>query len=302
MVTVLAALGFIVLHHLRGVLYPVDRGALSFVPLAVVVIALAVDQRSVVAPRWRHAAWALLLLPLNTLRTADLSRTVLWPEQATPKAFRALVAERQRTMDRPVMVGGHRFMSQTWSLDHMAEDERLNELDTMGFPHEQCDMLLVDTTLRTAPAGFRRIATAPGGRNALYERSVPLRPNTVLDSLIAGPQDMGEYFKFWEPVASAWVGRSAFVEAEAALACENGLTGTRIILEVVDSTGGHSLYNDFPTDHQRGRGTDGRLHICLRLPLMPASVRRIALYFYNPQLAPVRVSDARVRIHELLPG
>jgi hypothetical protein len=302
MVTVLAALGFIVLHQLRGVLYPVDRGALCFVPLTAVVIALALDPQVLAAPRWRHAAWALLLLPLNTLRTADLSRTVLWPEQATPKAFRALVAERQHTMDRPAMVGGHRFMSQTWSLDHMAADERLNELDTLGFPHDRCDMLLIDTTLRAAPAGFHCVARASGGRNALYARSLPLRTSIALDSMIAGPQDMSEYFKFWEPVAAAWIGRSAFVEAEAALACEQGVTGSRVILEVVDSTGGHALYTDFPTDHQRGRGTDGRLHICLRLPLMPASVRRIAFYLYNPQRASVRVSDAHVRIHELLPG
>lgn len=300
--TVGSALGFVALHQLRGVLYPVDRSALVFIPLALLTVALAWDRLAAAERTWRHGAWVLLVLPLGTLFTLNLSRTLLWPEQATPAMFRQLAHEMARTMDRPVMVGAQKFLGETWSLENMRAAEPLNELDVEGFPHDQCDLLLIDTTTYEVPAGFRVIAAAPGGRNVLMRRDPPLDTRVVLDSSIAGAHRLDEFRTLWQAPVTEWYGRSAFVETWMDLGTEQPISDTWLVLEVTDTAGAHWWYEAVVLDHVRGRRKEGAVHLAQRLPPIPRSARGFALYLYNPRHAEVTVSNARVRIHEVLPG
>lgn len=296
-----SALGFVVLHQLRGVLFPVDRSALAFVPLALLTMALAWDQLAAAERTWRHGAWVLLVLPVGTLFTLNLSRTLLWPEQATPAMFRQLVHDMGRTMDRPVMVGAQKFLGQTWSLENMRAAEPLNELDVQGFPHDQCDLLLIDTTTYDVPAGFRVNAAAPGGRNVLMRRDPPLGTRVVLDSSIAGAHRLDEFRTLWQAPVTEWYGRSAFVETWMDLSTEQPISDTWLVLEVTDTTGAHWWYDAVELDHVRGRRKEGTVHLAKRLPPIPRSARGFALYLYNPRHVEVTMSNARVRIHEVLP-
>ncbi len=106
------------------VLYPIDRSALYLLPLGVSVIALAIDQLAVQRPTLGWLSLVLLILPVRALSTANFSRTVLWSEQSTPRAFHEIIEERQRKSERLLMIGGQKFLSYSWSFENRRRSTR----------------------------------------------------------------------------------------------------------------------------------------------------------------------------------
>ena len=226
-VAALTLMGQVVMSSMMHVLYPIDRSALYFLPLGLLVIALAIDHLAIPRARLAWLSLVLLVLPLRTLSTVNFTRPVMWSEQCTPRTFHTLIEERQARSDRMLLIGAHKFMGRSWSFENRRRSAPVNELDIDAFPQPLCDLLLIDTTMYDAPDGFRTIARAPGGRNNLMERMTPLRSRLVLDSTFSLPRSADEYVKLWEPQARAWHGRSVLVEVDTIASSSTRRTTTR---------------------------------------------------------------------------
>lgn len=288
--------GRVVLGEGFDVLYPTDRTAMQLVPLFLLLMGGAIDH---LAQRWRMARFVALLLlvfPLRVVFTVNLDRTSYWPEQAIPDNFFVIAEEKQRALDRPLMIGAHHQLPSCWRYGNLVRGIDANELDATDFPHTSCDLLMIDTTFKRPPAGFRTIANASTGHNVLMERIDPLRTVLALDSAYTtGPND-GEFIELWKGPTSMFMGHEAFVEWSGSINTATAPTAV-LVLEVADTTGQHLHYEkvEMAQGWNKGRGVE--VHVALRLP--PLAGSRIALYIYNEKRELLDLGSARLRVHTI---
>jgi hypothetical protein len=293
-------LGRVVLGECFDVLYPTDRTALQLVPVFLLLAATTIDA---IGRKHRWVVWSalvLLVLPTRTVLHANLDRTVYWPEQSIPDAFFRIADERQKALDRPLMMGGYHQMPAAWRLGNRIRRIDANELDVTDHPHASSDLLMIDTVLRSPPAGFRTIARAATGRNNLLERVEPLRTHIVFDSnfvLNCGGQ---EFLDIWKPVTAAIKGSEMFVVVESVIH-EQGRFRAVLVLEVKDSTGANLLYHKKELCRGRDGWNGAILRSALRLPPVRHASDRVALYIYNPHHDTFRMEHGHLRIHAVLP-
>lgn len=97
------------LAYSMGLNYAEDRTALHVLLLSILFVAFSADAlRRVHALAWLLAL-PLLVLPLRAALTANVDRTLLWPEQSVPERFIARIDSLEAALGRPAVVGMHRL-------------------------------------------------------------------------------------------------------------------------------------------------------------------------------------------------
>ena len=288
--------GRVVLGEGSGVLYPTDRTAMQLVPLFLLLFGGAIDHVARRAPTMRMAALLILVFPLRVAFTANLDRTSYWPEQAIPDSFFRIAQEKQRSLDRPLMIGAYHQLPSCWRYGNMVRGIVANELDATDFPHAGCDLLMIDTTFKRPPSGFRTIASAATGHNVLMERVKPLHTALVLDSsYVVAPTDV-EFIELWKGPTAAFNGREAFVEWSGVISAEVAPSAV-IVLEVSDAHGQHLHYEKVEMARGRWSGPRMPLHVALRLP--PLAGSRIAFYIFNQKRERLGIGSAQLGVHAI---
>ncbi|MBK9421676.1 MAG: hypothetical protein IPN44_11615 [Flavobacteriales bacterium] len=281
-------------------LFPIDRGALHLLPLSILLVACTVDRLAEKLPLLAYAALPLLFLPFRSVATANLDSTLIWGGDAIPDRFHALVEQRQRVSDRPLIVAGSPFLREAWNFGALMRHSPSITLDYLDLPQPVCDLLLIDTVHFDAPPGFRTIATTSTGENRLMERIVPLRMHEVLDTSVTRPLSSDEFVTLWQPTAAAWRGRAAWVEVYAELTTEERCTGMELVLDIRDTVNAQLAYRNVRIDQHR-LAKDGAVHVSVRVPRTPASMGRLTVFLYDPDKVPFRLDRARVKVREILP-
>lgn len=291
-------LGRVVLGEGFDVLYPTDRTALQLVPLFLLLVAASIDGFAAKRAWVKWCALALLVFPVRTVLHANLDRTAYWPEQSIPAAFFRIADERQQALDRPLMIGGYHQMPAAWRHGNRVRGIAANELDITDHPHASCDLLMIDTVLRSPPPGFRTIARAASGRNNLLERIEPLRTHIVFDTTFSLHSTGQEFLDVWKPAGVP--GSELFVEVEAVIHEQDRFRAV-LVLEVKDSTGTNRLYHKKELCRGRDGWNGAVLRTALRLPPVRHATDRVALYVYNPKHETFRLEPGRLRVHAVMP-
>jgi hypothetical protein len=278
---------------LLGVNFPEDRAALHMVPLAILLIASAVD--AIVARRqvFRVAALLLLVLPVRSLVTANLDHTLLWPEQSVPLRFLKRIADEQES-DQRLTIGAYHQLSMVLPYAARINDLSLNPPDVQGFPHAPTDYSIVDERfLDEALPGYRTVDHAPGPGLYLLQREKPLKLEQLerhgFDFLI----DTTEFMEIWRNDTSS-VTQDLFFEVQAVLDSDAPFLDLHLVME--QKKGDEALhYHTTRLAALSPRWRNGRLHVSVRMPTVPEANSRV-LYFWNPDREPCSVSQGTVRI------
>jgi hypothetical protein len=291
--------GRVALNEAYDVPYPTDRTAMHLVPLFLFLVAWAMDTS---ATKYAWAKWTALLMlvfPLRALWSVNMHCVDYWSEQSVPEHFFRLAQERQRVMDRPIMVSGYQQMPAVWRYGNRQQGIAAYELDVADPPPATSDLLLLDPTFRTAPPGFRTIARAPSGHCELLERVEPLRTRVAVDSSFALISSGQEFLDLWKPEVAGLVGKEFFVEVGMTIAAEDRMRAA-LVLEVRDSDNTHRLYAPKELSYGRKGAKNRTVRMVLRLPPIQDPKSRVALYVYNVHAERFRLENGRLRIHELL--
>ena len=287
---------------LLGTHLPTDRAALYLVQPAVLVLALGIDAIGERANRAQVLAAGLLLLPLREFRRLNLDHTTHWIDQAIPEEFYRIVADRQRSSDRWLLVGAQLYQSKsTWDFGMWQHGVRLNELDALDFPQPLNDLLILDPTKDTAPPGFRPIAKGPSGRIELLERVTPLRTGVLVDTAMAFPLSGDEFRMLWTREARPYAGKDLVLECEMWINSPRRLTNSMIFAFVEETDGQRPFDHHVRIDNQRGAVKEGPFHLALRLPRIGVRAERIQFGLYDPERCPFAMDSVRVRIQEISP-
>lgn len=285
----------ILLFHWQGTPFPEDRTALHWVPLFLLLFAFSADRLS---PRMPHVKWAALLLlvfPLRTLATADLSTTLYWPEQAIPDRIFEAAHRLQRAAPRPLTIGAYHQMPACWGFGMRQRGLRLNAVDATAFPHGGDDLLITDPRTDSVPAGYHLVAVGRSGHVALHERERIPALTLLLDSVLPPLHGDAEFRELWHPSVGSVIGSSFLVQLELAIRPEKKpMTGDLAVVTDAPGAGqhnGHALIQ-FMRDPARG---DSVLTV-RRIPRIPADATRTVVFLWNPGHL-VHSSSGRMRIY-----
>ena len=294
-------LGRLVLGEGFGVLYPSGRTALHWLPLGVLLFAFAVEGLTMSKPEWKWAALLLLVLPVRTITTMNLTYVRSWPEEAISGNIYDMVGRLQRAAPRPLLVDGYRQMPPPWDHERLWMRPGLPLLSSHGFPQTDCDLLLIDTTYFTAPPGFRTIATSATGRQVLKQRTVPLQLALLTDSVLAPTSLNDEFHGLWEPNAQDLVAQELVLELELDLRSDAPCLETVLVIEVDGPDGEHLHYDQIELRTLQREWTGDTLHIMRRLPTLPGNAKRVACYLWNQRRQNVALAYGRLRTLRIQP-
>jgi hypothetical protein len=273
--------------------YPEDRAALHMVPLAILLIAFAVDAIAEQKHLFRFATLLLLVLPVRSIVTANLDHTALWPEQSVPLRFLERIATEHGT-EQLITIGSYHQIFLVIPYGARLNGLSLNPPDVQGFPHTPTDYRIVDDRfLNEALPGYRTVDHAPGPGLYLLQREKPLKLEELERHGFNFPIDTKEFMELWRNDTST-VAQDLFFEVQAVLDSETPFHDLRLVMEQKKSD--ESLnYHTIRLAALSPSWKNGRLHVLLRMPSVPEANSRV-LYFWNPDLSRCSVSEGTVRI------
>ncbi len=284
-------------HIAMGSNVPTDRMALYLIQPAIMSIALGIDALGTRWPWVLACAPVLLALPGREVRRANLSYTMLWRDQAIPTAFYHAVDALQRRSGRLLLVGAQRFQANsTWSFSAHSLGLAVNELDPIDFPQPLCDLLIIDTTMHTAPPGFRTVAVDQAIPLNLMERVSPLRLRTIVDSTFSSPMSTDEHRLFWAADAEPYRGRSLVLEVISVIRSSRGTSAAEAHVKMTAEDGSWLFSRSTGVDHQRGSTGTGSFIWATHIPVVPDSAARLEFGSYNPGWRRFAMDSVRVRI------
>jgi len=292
-------LGHEFLFMITGALFPVGRGALYLLPLSIVLVSCSIDRLAERRSTFALAALPLLLLPLRSATEVNFDSTLTWGDNAIPDRFRALVEERQRASDRPLIVAGSPLIRDAWNFGALIRHSPAIPLEYLDFPQPVCDLLLIDTLRFAPPPGFRTIARTSTGENSLMERIRPLRMREVFDTTVSRPTASDEFVTLWEP-GTAWRGRAVWVEVDAELITSELLSDMELIFDVRDTADIQIATRNVRIDQHRS-AKDETVHLAVRIPRMPPGLDHATVFLYDPKKVPFRLDRAKLKVYEILP-
>lgn len=284
-----------------GVLYPMDRTAMHLIPLIVLAFAFLLDGLAQAQHRWAYVSLLLLGLPLHAAVEANVDHTAYWPEQAIPTEVFQLVAERQATMDRPLLIAGYRQNPRAWIYGAAIRDLPLNFLDDAGFPQPTCDLMIIDPDFFKRPPGFHALFAAPHGRMELLERDAPLQTRVALDTTRVFGSSDAEFVELWSPDPSTLNGKEHLVELDAQITAEHEPLELRLVVEAKDAQGNGLHYDVIDIEDQRTQWHGDGLHILRRLPAFKDPPSRVVVYLWGPQRQTYAIDKLRLIVHEVQP-
>ena len=255
------------------------------------------------AVRWPWVSIAgllVLLLPLRTIATLNVDRTSFWVDQAIPDAVFDTVAELEARSERPLLIGGHYYLSEAWNYGREQRGERAAPLDFEVFPQPVCDVLILDTAKHIAPAGFHTVYTAPTGRLVLKFRDRPLVGIVVFDTSFTFLSGTNEFIELWKPAdPSSHLGKGGLAWIQVSPMDEPAYQAA-LITELRTSDGQHAYYDKvFLGSMRRTWGPDA-FDLVRRIPIVGPEISSIDAYIYNPGHEHFGHSRIRVRAIELV--
>jgi hypothetical protein len=278
---------------LLGVNYPEDRAALHMVPLAILLIAFAVDAVAERKHLFRFATLLLLVLPVRSIVTANLDHTVLWPEQSVPLRFLERIANEQGT-EQLITIGSYHQIFLVIPYGARLNGLSLNPPDVQGFPHTPTQYRIVDDRfLDDALPGYRTVDHAPGPGLYLLQREKPLKLEELERHGFNFPIDTKEFMELWRNDTSSFT-QDIFFDVQAVLDSDAPFQDLRLVME--QKKGDESLnYHATRLAALAPSWKNGRLHVLVRMPSVPEANSRV-LYFWNPDLSRCSVSQGAVRV------
>ncbi len=283
------------MHVRNGTPYPEDRTLLQWLLLCVLAFVFAIDRLASAHRVWRYVSCALLLFPLRTAIIANADHTSYWPEEVLPTSVFDAVVQATSALGRPPTIGAYHQMPGCWAFGMRQHGLMLNAVDVAGFPHNDCELMLVEP-LRDAPfpEGYHMIADAGSHRQLLLARDHPLRTRLLIDSMITRDMNDDEFTELWHPSSEQANGHRYLVQVDAVLNSNAAPLQVHLVSET-NRANDKSHYEDVPLQFFRGEWHGDTLRTVRNVPFVPQDADRCVLYLWNEVRSNYSVA-ARLRV------
>lgn len=280
--------------------YPEDRAGIHFVPLFILAFAWAVDS---LAAKRQVLGWVclpLLFLPARSLWTANLDHCLLWPEQCVPDRFMERIAEEERALGRPVLLGAYHQCG--LAIPFAARANRIGpwSVQATDFPEGPHDLRIVDRrSIDRARSGYDVLDSSAGPGLWLLRRSRYEAPAVVSRLAVRAWSGVDEFHDLAALDTGLLRSRPTWVEVRVPLAFSGSSPDISCVVQVSDSTGRDLRYEALQPCVLRPDWCGDTLRFVRSLPTMPTAVRGV-VYLYDPKRIAMSVGEGAVTI--MIPG
>lgn len=301
----LAAVMF--MHHFMEVNYPEDRVAMHFLVLLPLALVFLLDKLASEADGLKTlrvlmtSSLLLLLVPINTLVSVNLTHIQLWKEDACAREF--YFALRQETTQSEITptVAGYRL--------------RDLPLYYYGFKHESPTTVIQDIGYKGDEADYQYAVLKEGGMWKSYEE---LRHNSVSGiTLIKRKQRNPEivwaeqrtpskesntepYTVFYESDIDTMGGKDLLWDVELTMPQIEQPFQAWITTDIGTPEGESVMQETVVLDWLKPSWQEGEvLKQKILMPNIPAKASHIKLFFWNIEQKPIALGEARVKLIEL---
>ena len=293
----------VVMHHLMGVKYPLDRAALFLVPL--LMLALAQGLNRLQQPSYILQvlfAAVLAVFPIHMTTSWNLDRTVLWHDHANVDELFKKAIEEYGVNPQRANFG--------ISVNNLAKPSVMYYSYREGGPASlfpawrYADFIIAQESEVSEANGMVSIYNDPISGLHLFRRKTPLTEVLVKDTVITQLTDShSEFIKVLQTAAVEWRGKSVRVLLEGALQTDE-VPEIWLVAAVYNSAGIQSQYEFIELDKLHAdwdKGT-GKLSHQIMLPTLPEDAQNLNIYFWNINTQSIHMGDARVRLWAIAPN
>lgn len=296
---VLEIVGRYALNFTSGVLFPVDRAAMHFLPLFVLLFAFAVDHFALKWPALQWAMALLLIFPLTTLSYANLNHVGNWPKDPITEEIFTVAERYQREADRPLVIGSPAFMKHSWALRNMAAGSPLPLLQQVPFGCTGTDLLLVHPEDTIHALGYHRVAGKPTDAVLLYARNTPMPLELLLDTVLAPNPTLPEHWMIWDPRPGSVPADELLLVLDAVITSPARPLEAFLVWDIGETEHGPNAYNDLAPALLRSRWQSDSLRVS-RWMLLPAQgAETMSMRVWNARHQELSVEYCRLRVYRI---
>lgn len=297
----LLCIGASAMHVVMDTPYPMERTALHFLPIAVLLVALAMDRFRVVATGIVWLSPIMLVLPLRTVVTANVDRTSVWADQAIQPEVFDLINTEQEKRNRPLVINTLKFLGEAWDLERRFRGDGPMSLDNTLHPQPFCDLMITDPGEVSDPKGFHVIHVSPTGRLNVWKRTAPLNEVIVQDTTFNVPFGDVEFVGLWNSPGTDGVPyQNYFVEVELH-SPKDGPIIKGLITETRTNDGTEHYSDMVELSAMQPSWTGSTLHVVRRVPAWEGQLAGTKVFLYNPDRKQFALDKVHVRVYAIDP-
>jgi hypothetical protein len=287
------------LNYSAGVLFPVDRAAMHFVPLIVMLFAFTIDQVSLKHTKVQWVMMVVLIFPYTTLRYWNLDRVTNWPDDTIPEEVFAVAERYQQEEDRPLAIGTKGLLEHSWALRNLAAGSMLPLLQQVPEGCAGTDLLLLHPADTSHFPDYHRVVGKPTDAVMLLARNTPLPLEIIVDTLIPPNPAVPEHWMLWEPPLGSVNADELLLVLDAVLNSQAHPLEAQLVWETGATSSSPGSYVDLDLALLRSTWKGDTLRLAGWLPLPGQGAEYMSMRVWDLRYQPISTDYCRLRVYRI---
>jgi hypothetical protein len=299
---------FITLHYILGIKYPEDRVGMFFIPFFLGSFYFGLDRliQQLDKKYWLALAIPLLILPVNFIRSANLSHTTYWKNMGISQDFYNKIKASYEPGTMPPVVGGHWLRSYFWAMEDYRDLGRLNLMHHADTTELTDDYLIYN--MHQNPEWkllYDSMDYDPVRDIHLLQRKQKCDRRLVGTKHNINTYDTIDYtyFLLMEGRLDTLAGKDLFWGWDMTLYSPDKPFRGAVVLDVSDISGNQLYYYVYKLYHQRiaWLGKPGNALNGIKVSKLPEGSHQFKLYLWNQENQDFLINNGTIMISRLDP-
>lgn len=292
--------GIVLMHHLLGVKYPVDRSTNHLFLMFFTVLLFEIDRSE--NGKARYAGFALAgFLMFNTLADANLSRTRLWEAEHVPKDFYDEMLAWKNLHGYSPIVSSHPLHQVVLKYHDYLNHAELELEDEPLFLNPMAEFMVARLDEHWSnEADFDTLYFDPESRTGLLRLRHEPRW-TVRDSVLnAKPTSSEGFCNLASFKADSFRGKPITLIMEFEAISPEQIKDWQLVYSISDKAGNRLAYHQFGLHSTHPNIRDGvSIRARCLINEVPIEASDILVFSWNVRVVPMEISHAKVRLHTI---
>lgn len=290
--------GTLLLNYILDVNFPEDRVGIYYIPLFILVLAMAIDR---LARRSRMfglipGVALLLIFPVITAANSKLKQVHVWRQIPLDRVLFEVIAERSKGLDRTPMVSAYKLFPLSWAYENLKTENPLPPMTPREYDSGLADFHICYQGDCDLPASVYQDITPEGDLDVrLLERIYKVEFDTLSTNMVDQFLGDWEYFNLLETRDTLQLAETDAIHLDFSLASELDPCTIDLVITTQDANEGTLSYDFTPLHWVRDQWKGERLTFT-RPVNFDGSEKRVICYLWNRNKKQMEISKSRVSL------
>jgi hypothetical protein len=302
-----ALVAVIVMHHLMGVNYPEDRVAMHFLILAPLAVVFPIERllsngiNKKLPKVLMGASLLLLVFPLNTALSANLTHVTLWKEDACARLFyEHIKAESEKAGTMPT-IAGYRLRDLPLYYYGFKNDYPVTVIQDIAYGGDEADYQYALLSEEGQWDKYEKLAYSEAANLHLLKKKTGQTRMLWIEKAIGPSQKNAEpYTVFFESDIDSMANKDLLWEIELRMPRVDEPFQAWITTDIGTPEGKSVMQETIVLDWLKPTWKQGELlKQKILMPNIPPDASHIKLFFWNIEEKPIALGEANIKLVEL---